>query len=95
MTPRKRGEGTHISGRPPKDPFQKVGTPVRALVTMPVADQLAVASRTHGIDEPGRGKVSSDILRLYIYNGLVKDGLMTTDLRNDPTWAGLVEMGLV
>jgi len=96
MSPRKKGFGTNISGRPPKDPMKKVGTPVRALVTKPMANLLNEAARQHGIPDPTvRGIVASDILRLYMYHGLIKDGLMTPEVAEDPSWDSLRGAGLV
>jgi len=82
-------------GRPPKEPSKKVGTPVRALVTNPVALALAAAAEKHGIPQPNRGTVASDILRLYMYQGLDKDGLLTDEMKEDPSWASLKERGLL
>lgn len=84
-----------IAGRPPKNPENKVGTPVRALVTIGVAEALVEASSEHGIPGPEIGLVSSDIVRLYVYQGLLKDGKMTEALANDATWDTLKARGLV
>ena len=76
--------------------MKKVGTPVRALVTTPIARLLNVAARQHGIPDPTvRGIVASDILRLYMYHGLLKDGLMTPEVAEDPSWDSLKSYGLV
>jgi hypothetical protein len=91
---RKRKTNYPIAGRPPKNPLQRVGTPARALFTDPVADMLREASSLHGIPDPLRGKISSDIVRLYIYWGLMKDGLLTDEIRQDPSWDTLKEKGL-
>lgn len=84
-----------IAGRPPKNPENKVGTPVRALVTIGIAELLAELSDEHGIPNPEQGLVSSDIVRLYLYYGLVKDGKMTEELEQDATWDTLKARGLL
>ena len=93
--PRKRKTDYPFAGRPPKDPEKKVGTPARALVTILVADAIVEDAHKHGIPDPERGLIASDILRLYIWRGLEHGGLMTEDLRNDPTWDSLKQKGLV
>jgi hypothetical protein len=95
MTPRKRKTNYPFAGRPPIDPEKKVGTPVRALVTRNVAEAIRDASNGHGIPEPPHGIVSSDIVRLYLYYGLQKDGLLTPELEQDSSWTGLKEQGLL
>lgn len=95
MAARKRKTDYAIAGRPPKDPKLKVGTPVRCLTTKSVADAIASAAEKHGIPAPTFGTVASDIVRLYIFNGLKADGKMTAEIEKDPTWDTLKERGLI
>lgn len=83
-----------LAGRPPKEPMAKIHQPVRCLVTPPVGDVLVAASQLHGIKPPKQGLVPSDILRLYLFRGLEHDGLLTDELRADPTWEALRRLGL-
>jgi len=82
-------------GRPPKNPEDKVSTPARALFTSQMASKLQAAAAIHDIPAPAHGKVPSDILRLYVFWGLKKDGLITEDIEADPSWDTLKEKGLV
>lgn len=86
-------------GRPPKDPNKKIGRPVRALVTPPVEKALIEAAEMHGIsyviDTLGRTTVPSDLLRLWMAQGLKKDGLWTEEIAADPTWDALKQAGLL
>lgn len=86
--PRKRKQEYIIAGRPPKDPMEKVGRPVRALVTPPVMEALEV-------DMQNTGTNLSEILRLALYQRLVQQGIMTPELMQDPTWESLQQKGLV
>lgn len=81
-------------GRPPKNPENRLSYPVRAMVTQGVVTALQKAEEIHGLDgdHHKQGKVSSDILRFYIVEGLRKDGLLDAD---DPSWVSLKEAGLV
>ena len=87
-----------LSGRPPKDPMKKVSRPVRALVTPPVEKALIQAAQFHGIQykmsKSGIPTVPSDILRLYMVNGLKKDGLWDKEMEVDPTFEYLRQAGL-
>lgn len=83
-----------LAGRPAKSPRRKVGTPVRCLVTPPVAAAILESSDNHGIPRPKRGAIPSDILRLAIYNLLDKEGLIQ-GLEEDPSWESLRYAGLV
>lgn len=86
-----------LGGRPNVSPENRMGTPVRALVTIGVAEALQASMELHNL--PGRSskekKASGDILRLAIFNLLQKDRLMTPELYNDPTWNSLKAEGLV
>jgi hypothetical protein len=87
---------TYAGGRPPKDPMEKVGIPVRCLVTPLVLEALQESEREHGIQSPSRGRLSSDILRLAIYGLLEKEGLLDShQLREDPTWETLQQAGIL
>lgn len=80
-------------GRPPKNPENRLAYPVRAMVTIGVVEALQEAEKMHGIpgDHHKQGRVSSDILRYYLIEGLRKDGLLDTE---DPTWSTLKDAGL-
>ena len=77
-----------MPGRPPRDPKNKVGVPVRCLVTRRVNQAMEEAVRIHGV-------TMSDVQRLAIYNLLQKDGLLTDELRQDMTFESLRAVGLV
>lgn len=68
-----------MPGRPPRSPKNKVGTPVRCLVTIGVEAAIETAARAKGLNV-------SDFLRLAIYHQLEDMDLMTGDLRKDATW---------
>lgn len=90
--PRKRKldpENHVFSGRPPKDPFEKIGRPVRALVTTNVYEALRKAAGMHG------SLNLSDMFRLSLFHFLTANGLMTPELYEDPTWTYIKEKGLV
>ena len=78
-----------IAGRPPKDALEKIGRPVRALVTLPVMDALRQDMRLHD------GLTISEMLRLALYRELAHQGLITPALQRDPTWESLAQKGLV
>jgi hypothetical protein len=92
---RKRTTEYPFAGRPPKPVAEKVGRPVRALVTVAVQKAMMEFARLHGIPQPPRGSVASDAVRLAIYRSLIQDGLMTPELMQDETWTSLREKGLV
>lgn len=75
-----------MPGRPPRSPKNKVGTPVRCLVTIGVEQAIEDAARAKGIN-------ISDFLRLCIYKQLEDMETMTTDLRKDATWDTLRGFG--
>lgn len=77
-----------IAGRPPKNPLEKVGLPVRALLTPPAYDALAQAMQRLGLN-------LSETVRLSIYRALEDQGLMTDELRHDPTWESLRRKGIL
>jgi hypothetical protein len=75
-----------MPGRPPRSPKNKVGTPVRCLVTIGVQQSIEEAARAKGIN-------ISDFLRLCIYNQLESMNLMNNELRKDATWDTLRGFG--
>lgn len=77
-----------IAGRPPKNPLEKVGRPIRALVTQPVVDAVQLSMARHNI-------LLSDALRLALFRLLEADGLITPELATDDTWETLRGKGLV
>ncbi len=85
-TPEKTG--TRSPGRPPKAPEDKIGRPVRCLIT----DRIF-----HVLNDEGESQQvsQSDYLRLALYRQLEHDGKMTEDLRRDATWDALRRSGLV
>lgn len=99
MPRRKRTDENYspgIAGRPPKDPMERVGWPVRALVTHKVIDALQESMKKHDLPtRDRRTKVSSDIVRLAIARLLIHDDLMTPELLEDDTWTSLREKGLL
>lgn len=84
-----------IAGRPPKNAMDRLGTPVRALVTLRVTDALIEDQRKMGIPEPPDGIIASDTVRLALYERLKRVGLLTPELENDPTWNSLKDRGLL
>jgi len=78
----------NLAGRPPKDPEEKIGRPVRALVTLPVMDVLEALMEKLGMN-------LSEVLRLALYNLLLKYDLLTDQLREDETFKSLREKGLL
>lgn len=85
---RKRKTNYPFAGRPPKDPLEKVGRPVRALVTVPVMEAIQEDMDQTGIN-------LSEVFRLALYRYLDHKGMITPELRVDPTWISLVEKGLI
>lgn len=85
---RKRKTSYEYAGRPPVDPMQKVGRPVRALVTPPVENAIMEGMELHNV-------VLSDYFRLALFRQLEHDGLLNPYLRIDPTFLSLREKGLV
>jgi hypothetical protein len=77
-----------MSGRPPKNPIERVGIPVRALITPIVMDALSVDMKANNTN-------LSEAIRLALYERLLRQGLLTPELENDPTWLTLKEKGLV
>jgi hypothetical protein len=75
-------------GRPAKNPLDKVGRPVRCLVTKRVAQNLIQLAKSSGIN-------LSDVLRLALYNLLKQRGMMTAEMETDPTWDELKKVGLL
>lgn len=85
-----------IAGRPPiENPYDKMSQSARTMITPRVRNAMLEAMKTHGIPAPSRGAVSSYLVRLYLYNGLRADGLMTPDLDNDPSFKELKDWGLI
>lgn len=84
-----------VAGRPAKDPMERIGWPVRALVTQPVIQALFQAMTITGLSGRKSDQVSSDIVRLAIHRMLDDMGIMTDKLREDPSWDTLKESGHV
>jgi hypothetical protein len=85
---RKRKTDYPTAGRPPKDPLEKVGRPVRALVTQPVMEAI----------EADRGNTQmnlSEFLRLAIFERLNRQGLITPALMEDPTFQTLRQKAIL
>ena len=76
------------SGRPLKDPIQKVARPIRANVTIPVLEAIEEVEKELGVS-------LSDFLRLATFRLLDQQGKIYPDLIDDPTWDGLKQRGLV
>jgi hypothetical protein len=93
--PRKRTDEHVIPGRPPKDPLNRVGDPVRALVTPRVIEAIQMDMINTGLSGKRDNRVSSDIVRLAIFERLKRQGLMTQELYEDSTWDTLKQSGLV
>ena len=77
---------TTIAGRPPKDPFDKVGWPERYLVSPGVRSAIDELQKRMGLE------TRADVHRLAMFYLLTNKGLMTDDLHNDPTWEGLKDI---
>lgn len=77
-------------GRTPLNPMRKLSIHIHALVTPPIAKLLEERiSAMHG-------DVSlSDLIRLALYRLIERDGAMTAEVRDDPSWKSLEEKGLV
>ena len=75
-----------MPGRPPRSPKNKVGTPVRCLVTIGVEAAIEAAASAKGLNV-------SDFLRLAIFHQLEDMDLMTGELRRDATWDTLRGFG--
>ncbi len=75
-------------GRPPKAPEDKIGRPVRCLITDQVFQVLVEEGQERQVSQ-------SDYLRLALYRQLEREGKMTDDLRRDATWDALRHSGLV
>ena len=75
-----------MPGRPPRSPKNKVGTPVRCLVTVGVQQAIEEAARAKGVN-------LSDFLRLCIFNQLENMDMVSPDLRKDATWDTLRGFG--
>jgi hypothetical protein len=80
--------GTRSPGRPPKAPEDKIGRPVRCLITENVFHVLSNGGDNHQASQ-------SDYLRLALYHELERDGKMTEELRKDATWDALRRSGLI
>lgn len=87
-----------LAGRKPKNPMDRIGWPVRALVTHRVIEALQQSMALHDLpaSDP-RTRVSSDVVRLGLYMLLKKDGLIESvpGLEADPSWDELKRKGLV
>lgn len=78
-----------MPGRPPRDPKDKVGIPIRVLVTVGVSNGADAGATKHGIK-------LSDYLRLALLNQLKADGVVSdTDIAEDNTWEELRKLGVV
>lgn len=77
-----------IAGRPPKDVEEKVGIPLRALVTLPLKEAVDEIQSNMNINQ-------AEFLRLAMYHYLNKLGALSDGLRNDPTFDSLREKGLL
>jgi hypothetical protein len=75
-----------MPGRPPRSPKNKVGTPVRCLVTIGVQEAIEDAAQVKGIN-------ISDFLRLCIFHQLETMEKMPPELRKDATWDTLRGFG--
>lgn len=75
-----------MPGRPPRSPKNKVGTPVRCLVTIGVQQAIEEAAQVKGVN-------LSDFLRLCIFNQLENMELLSPELRKDATWDTLRGFG--
>lgn len=90
----RRGIQPGIAGRPPKNPYERIGTPARALVTEPIRDELVNISDKLGISLPQYGTIPSDIVRLGLWMVINQYG-DHPEMRDDPTFESLRQMGLV
>ncbi len=77
-----------MPGRPPRAPRNKVGIPVRCLVTIGVQQKIEEAAKAKGIN-------ISDFLRLCIYKHLESTNQLTDELRKDATWDTLRGFGIL
>jgi len=68
-----------MPGRPPRSPKNKVGIPVRCLVTIGVQQKIEEAAKAKGVN-------ISDFLRLCIFNQLESMDQLSSELRKDATW---------
>lgn len=68
-----------MPGRPPRSPRNKVGIPVRCLVTIGVQQAVQQAAENSGVN-------MSDFLRLCIFRQLESMQLMSPELQKDATW---------
>ena len=75
-----------MPGRPPRSPKNKVGTPVRCLVTIGVEAAIDEAAHAKGLNV-------SDFLRLAIFHQLEDMDIMNNELRKDATWDTLRGFG--
>jgi len=75
-----------MPGRPPRSPKNKVGIPVRCLVTIGVEAAIDEAARAKGLNV-------SDFLRLAIFHQLEDMDLLSTEVRKDATWDTLRGFG--
>jgi hypothetical protein len=75
-----------MPGRPPRSPKNKVGIPVRCLVTIGVEAAIDEAARAKGLNV-------SDFLRLAIFHQLEDMDILSTELRKDATWDTLRGFG--
>ncbi len=81
-------KGTRSPGRPPKAPEDKIGRPVRCLITKNVFDVVSERGQDRQVSQ-------SDYLRLALFRQLEREGKMTEDLRKDATWDALRRHGLI
>ena len=77
-----------LPGRPPKEPVDKVGVPIRCLTTQRVRNVVFERANELGISP-------SDMMRLSIYRYLDESGLITPELLEDATWDILKLEGFV
>lgn len=82
-------------GRPTLPESERVGTPIRCLVTQSIADCLTyLAAGRYGINISETGAVPSDLIRLYVVRGLLQDGFSDL-IREDATFKSLRNRGLI
>lgn len=78
-----------VAGRPPKHPLEKVGRPVRALVTPPVMGLIELACKELDLN-------LSEFLRLAVYERLRRQTLDEEGtVVEDPTFETLRQKGLL
>ncbi len=80
--------GKRSPGRPPKAPEDKIGRPVRCLITKYVFEVVSERGQERQVSQ-------SDYLRLALFRQLEREGKMTEDLRKDATWDALRRAGLI